>query len=127
VGTLTLLSGVLGVSNILLIIVKERTREIGIRKALGATPGSIVRLVVLESMALTLLSGYSGLVAGVAALEGIAHVLLRFQGAPLKSPEVDFEAALVAAGVLIVAGAIAGIVPARHAAGVPPVEALRAE
>jgi putative ABC transport system permease protein len=127
VGTLTLLSGVLGVSNILLIIVKERTREIGIRKALGATPGSIVRLVVLESMALTLLSGYSGLVAGVAALEGIAHVLLRFEGVPLKSPEVDFEAALVAAGVLIVAGAIAGIVPARHAAGVPPVEALRAE
>jgi putative ABC transport system permease protein len=127
VGTLTLLSGVLGVSNILLIIVKERTREIGIRKALGATPGSIVKLVVLESMALTLLSGYSGLVAGVAALEGIAKVLERFPRAPIRSPEVDFQAALVAAGVLIVAGAIAGIVPARHAAGVPPVEALRAD
>ncbi len=127
VGTLTLLSGVLGVSNILLIIVKERTREIGIRKALGATPWSIVRLIVLESMALTLLSGYSGLVAGVAALEGIAKLLERFPGAPLRSPEVDFQAALVAAGVLIVAGAIAGVVPARHAAGVPPVEALRAD
>jgi putative ABC transport system permease protein len=127
VGTLTLLSGVLGVSNILLIIVKERTREIGIRKALGATPGSIVKLVVLESMALTLLSGYSGLVAGVVALEGIAKVLERFPGAPIRSPEVDFQAALVAAGVLIIAGAIAGIVPARHAAGVPPVEALRAD
>ncbi len=127
VGTLTLFSGVLGVSNILLIIVKERTREIGVRKALGATPGSIVRLVVQESMALTTLAGYTGLVAGVAALEGIARLVEHLDGAPLRSPEVDFKAALVAAGVLVVAGAVAGIVPARHAARVPPVEALRAE
>jgi putative ABC transport system permease protein len=127
VGTLTLFSGVLGVSNILLIIVKERTREIGIRKALGATPGSIVRLIVEESMALTTLAGYTGLVAGVAALEGIARLVTHLDGAPLRSPEVDFPAALVAAVVLIVAGAVAGIVPARHAARVPPVEALRAE
>ena len=127
VGTLTLFSGVLGVSNILLIIVKERTREIGVRKALGATPGSIVRLVVQESMALTTLAGYTGLVAGVAALEGIAHLVEHLEGAPLRSPEVDFKAALVATGVLVVAGAVAGIVPARHAARVPPVEALRAE
>jgi putative ABC transport system permease protein len=127
VGTLTLFSGVLGVSNILLIIVKERTREIGVRKALGATPGSIVRLVVQESMALTTLAGYTGLVAGVAALEGIGRLVEHLEGAPLKSPEVDFKAALVAAGVLVVAGAVAGIVPARHAARVPPVEALRAE
>ncbi|HSU39792.1 MAG TPA: ABC transporter permease [Polyangiaceae bacterium] len=127
VGTLTLFSGVLGVSNILLIIVKERTREIGVRKALGATPGSIVRLVVQESMALTTLAGYTGLVAGVAALEGIARLVEHLDGAPLRSPEVDFRAALVAALVLVVAGAVAGIVPARHAAGIPPVEALRAE
>jgi putative ABC transport system permease protein len=127
VGTLTLLSGVLGVSNILLIIVKERTRELGVRKALGATPWSIVRLVVMESMALTTLAGYSGLVAGVAALEGLARAIERIPGAPLKSPEVDFKAALIAAGVLIVAGAVAGIVPARHAARVAPVEALRAD
>jgi len=127
VGTLTLFSGVLGVSNILLIIVKERTREIGVRKALGATPGSIVRLVVQESMALTTIAGYTGLVAGVAALEGIARLVERLPGAPLRSPEVDFRAALVAALVLVVAGAVAGIVPARHAAGIPPVEALRAE
>jgi len=127
VGTLTLLSGVLGVSNILLIIVKERTREIGIRKALGATPASIVRLVVQESMALTTLAGYAGLVAGVAALEGIGRLVEHIEGAPLRAPEVDFHAALVAAGVLVVAGAVAGIVPARHAARVAPVEALRAE
>jgi putative ABC transport system permease protein len=127
VGTLTLLSGVLGVSNILLIIVKERTREIGIRKALGATPASIVGLVVQESMALTTLAGYTGLVAGVAALEGIARLVAHLDGAPLKSPEIDLNAALMAAGVLIVAGALAGIVPARHAARILPVEALRAE
>jgi putative ABC transport system permease protein len=127
VGTLTLFSGVLGVSNILLIIVKERTREIGVRKALGATPGSIVKLVVEESMALTMLAGYAGLVAGVAALEGVARLVTHLEGAPLRSPEVDFPAAVVAAFVLVFAGAVAGIVPARHAARVPPVEALRAE
>jgi putative ABC transport system permease protein len=127
VGTLTLFSGVLGVSNILLIIVKERTREIGVRKALGATPASIVRLVVEEAMALTSLAGYTGLVAGVAALEGISRLVEHLDGAPLRSPEVDFPAAVAAALVLVVAGAVAGIVPARHAARVPPVEALRAE
>jgi len=107
--------------------VKERTREIGVRKALGATPASIVRLVVQESMALTTLAGYTGLVAGVAALEGIARLVEHLEGAPLRSPEVDFRAALVAAGILLVAGAVAGVVPARHAARVAPVEALRAE
>jgi len=127
VGTLTLLAGVLGVSNILLIIVKERTREIGVRKALGATPGSIVRLIVQESMALTILAGYAGLMAGVGVLEAASRYLDTLPGAPLSKPEVDLNAALVAAGVLVVAGAVAGIVPARHAARVPPVEALRAE
>ncbi|HEY3498061.1 MAG TPA: ABC transporter permease [Polyangiaceae bacterium] len=127
VGTLTLLAGVLGVSNILLIIVKERTREIGVRKALGATPGSIVLLIVQEAITLTTLAGYAGLVAGVAVLEGVSRYLESLPTAPISKPEVDLNAALVAAGVLIVAGAIAGIVPARHAAGVPPVEALRSE
>jgi putative ABC transport system permease protein len=127
VGTLTLFAGVLGVSNILLIIVKERTRELGIRKALGATPASIVGLVLQESVALTALSGYAGLVAGVGALELLGNFVEKLDGAPLSGPEVDLEAALIAAGVLVVAGAIAGIVPARHAARVAPVEALRAE
>jgi putative ABC transport system permease protein len=127
VGTLTLLAGVLGVSNILLIIVKERTREIGVRKALGATPGSIVSLVVQEAIVLTMLAGYTGLIAGVAVLEGVSRYLDTLQNAPISRPEIDLNAALLAGGVLIVAGAIAGIVPARHAASVPPVEALRAE
>jgi len=127
VGTLTLLAGVLGVSNILLIIVKERTREIGVRKALGATPGSIVRLVVQEAITLTTLAGYAGLVAGVLVLEATSRYLDTLENAPISRPEIDLNAALVSGAVLIVAGAIAGIVPARHAASVPPVEALRAE
>jgi putative ABC transport system permease protein len=127
VGTLTLLAGVLGVSNILLIIVKERTRELGIRKALGATPASIVGLVLQESVALTALSGYAGLVAGVGALELLGSFLEKLEGAPLSRPEADLQSALIAAVVLVVAGAVAGIVPARHAARVAPVEALRAE
>ncbi len=127
VGALTLAAGMLGVSNILLITVKERTKEIGIRKALGATPGSIVRMVVKESVVLTMLAGYLGLVGAVATLEGFGRVLAKLPEAPVSSPEVDFKAALVAQCLLIAAGLIAAIMPARHAARVHPVEALRAE
>ncbi|HEV8244297.1 MAG TPA: ABC transporter permease [Polyangiaceae bacterium] len=127
VGTLTLFAGVLGVSNILLIIVKERTKEIGIRKALGATPGSIIALVVEEAVALTALSGYAGLVCGVFTLELIGKAVDKLEEAPLTQPSVDLQAALLAAAVLVVAGVVAGIVPARHAAKIHPVEALRAE
>jgi putative ABC transport system permease protein len=127
VGALTLGAGMLGVSNILLITVKERTKEIGIRKALGATPGSIVRMIVKESLLLTLLAGYLGLVAAVAALEGFAGVLAKLPEAPVARPEADFRAALIAQCLLIAAGLIAAIMPARHAARVHPVEALRAE
>jgi putative ABC transport system permease protein len=127
VGVLTLFAGVLGVSNILLITVKERTKEIGIRKALGATPAAIVTLVVEEAMVLTALAGYAGLVAGVSALEILERALANVPNAPLNRPEVDLRAALVAVGVLMLAGLVAGIVPARHAAAVHPVEALRAE
>jgi len=127
VGILTLLAGVLGVSNILLIIVKERTREIGVRKALGATPGAIVGLIVQESLTLTALAGYAGLVAGVFVLELADRALRGLPNAPLSRPEIDLNAALIATLVLIVAGLVAGIVPARHAARVHPVEALRAE
>jgi putative ABC transport system permease protein len=125
VGVLTLLAGVLGVSNILLIIVKERTKEIGIRKALGAPPIAIVGLIVEEALALTSLAGYCGLVAGVGLLE-IARRAFKDQG-PLVHAGVDLKAALVATAVLILAALAAAVVPARHAAGVHPVEALRAE
>jgi putative ABC transport system permease protein len=127
VGALTLGAGMLGVSNILLITVKERTRELGIRKALGATPGSIVRMIVKESLALTVLAGYVGLVAAVVALEGFAHVIAKLPDAPVSRPEVDFKAAILAQCLLVAAGLIAAIMPARHAARVHPVEALRAE
>jgi putative ABC transport system permease protein len=127
VGTLTLLAGMLGVSNILLITVKERTREFGVRKALGATPWAIVAMVVKEAVALTSLAGYLGMIAGVAALELLSRAVARLEDAPLTSPEVDFRAAVLAAVVLVVSGVVAGIVPARHAARISPVEALRAE
>jgi putative ABC transport system permease protein len=127
VGTLTLFAGMLGVSNILLIIVKERTKEIGIRKALGATPFSIISLIVAEGLLLTTLSGYAGVVAGVLGLEAAGRAVRGVPNAPLSQPEVSLQVALTAVLVLIVAGVVAGVIPARMAARVEPVEALRAE
>jgi putative ABC transport system permease protein len=125
VGIMTLLAGVIGVSNIMLIVVKERTREIGVRKALGATPWSIIGLIIQESVVLTALAGYAGVIAGVGFLELIGGL---FQGSDgFAPPQVDLQATLIAAVVLIVSGAVAGIIPARMAARVNPVEALRAE
>jgi putative ABC transport system permease protein len=127
VGSVTLFAGMLGVSNILLIIVKERTKEIGVRKALGATPFSIVSLVVAEGLVLTSLAGYCGVVAGVVGLEAVGRAVSTLPNAPLSQPEISLKIALTAVLVLIVAGVVAGIVPARQAARVHPVEALRAE
>jgi putative ABC transport system permease protein len=122
----TLLAGALGVSNIMLISVQERTREFGVRKALGATPGSVIRLVLQEASVLTGLAGYLGLVAGVLCLELMSRYASSKQG-PLAPPSIDLGAALIATLVLILAGLLAGIAPARHAARIRPVEALRSE
>jgi putative ABC transport system permease protein len=121
----TLLAGALGVSNIMLISVKERTREFGVRKALGATPASVVALVLQEAGMLTALAGYLGVVAGVIGLE----LMSRYSAGdgPLAAPSVDLTAALAATLVLIAAGLLAGIAPARHAARIRPVVALRSE
>lgn len=130
VGVLTLLAGVIGVSNIMLIAIKERTRELGIRKALGATPLSVTSLVVQESLLLTVVSGYGGLVAAVGLLELVGSLVdrgPREEVTMFARPEVDISVALLAIAVLAVAGLLAAVIPARHAARIHPVEALRAE
>jgi putative ABC transport system permease protein len=129
VGLGTLLAGIVGVSNIMIITVKERTREIGIRKALGATPVNIVSTLVFESVLVTSIAGYTGLVLGVGLIELISFGL-RSVGAELpffRNPEIDFQVAITAMILLIVAGAIAGLVPAARAAKIMPIEAMRAE
>ena len=123
VGIGTMFAGMISVSNIMLISVAERTREIGIRKAIGATPGSLVRMVLFEAILITAVSGYSGLVAGVGLVELIAP---RTRETPfLRNPEVDIRMALIATALIVAAGALAGFVPARRAARVNPIVALR--
>jgi putative ABC transport system permease protein len=129
VGLGTLTAGIVGISNIMIITVKERTREIGIRKALGATPFSIVSTLLLESTMVTAIAGYLGLVAGVALLELIAFAL-RTTGAKLPyfmNPEVNFQVAITAIVLLVTVGVLAGLMPALRAAKITPIEAMRAE
>ncbi|MCC9136861.1 ABC transporter permease [Pontibacter silvestris] len=129
VGIGTLIAGIVGVSNIMLIIVKERTREIGVRKALGATPVSIVSLILQESVVITAFSGYVGLLLGVGLLD-IMRFLIESSGAEMPffaAPEVDLEVVLAATFILMLSGALAGLVPAMKAANIKPIEALRAD
>ena len=129
VGLFTLVAGVIGVSNIMLITVKERFAEIGIKRAVGATPAAIIRQVMVETVLLTAFSGYLGLVAGVFTLELInqAMVVMGIHAEMFKNPGVDLPVAAMTVGALIVSGALAGLLPAYRAVRIRPVEALRYE
>ncbi len=125
IGAFTIIAGVVGVSNIMIIVVNERTKEIGIRKAIGATPYSIVGMILFEAILITSLAGYIGLISGVGLLSLISSVLP--QNDFFLNPEVDFTVAIVSTLVLIVAGSLAGLMPALKAARIRPVVALRDE
>jgi len=124
IGIGTIIAGVVGVSNIMLIIVKERTKEIGIRKAIGALPGSIVGMILQEAIFITAIAGFLGLFAGVGLLQLVSPMV---DNDFIKAPQVDFYTAITTVILLIVAGAIAGYIPARRAANIKPIEALREE
>jgi len=129
VGLGTLMAGIVGVSNIMIITVKERTREIGIRKALGATPFGIVSTLLMESILVTAIAGYAGLALGVGLLELVSFGL-RSAGANLpffQNPEVNFQVAITSIILLVLVGALAGLVPALKAARIMPIEAMRAD
>ncbi len=125
IGIGTIVAGIVGVSNIMLIAVKERTREIGIRKALGASPWSIIDLILTESILITVLSGYVGLLLGIGVLEVVSNYMP--PSTYFRNPEVDWKVALGAFLLLVFAGCLAGFIPARKAAQVKPVQALHDE
>ena len=124
VGLGTLIAGIIGISNIMVFVVKERTKELGIRKALGATPSSVIQMVLQESIFITTISGYLGLFLGIIVLENIG---LNLEEYFIKNPFIDSGTAITATIVLIIFGGIAGYVPAKRASSIKPIVALRDE
>lgn len=123
IGLLTLVAGIVGVSNIMMIVVKERTKEIGVRKAIGATPFSIISLIIQESVFITSVAGYTGLMLGIGVVELMKA--LGLEGDFFKNPDVDLNVALGAVALIVISGALAGFFPALKAAKVEPIVALR--
>lgn len=121
IGIGTLIAGIIGISNIMVYIVKERTKELGIRKALGATPGSIIGMIMLESIFITALAGYVGLLIGTGVLRALGTSLEKYF---IKDPSVNTGVVIGATIMLVIAGTIAGYLPAKRAARIKPIEAL---
>ena len=129
VGTLTLFAGVVGTSNIMLVVVRERTKEIGVQRALGATPWRIIRQIITESIFLNTAAGYMGLLLSIGLVELAAFLLrkLDIRTFYFYNPEVDIKVAMLALAILVVSGAIAGLLPAKRAVSIKPIDALRSE
>ncbi|MEG1543507.1 MAG: FtsX-like permease family protein, partial [Tannerellaceae bacterium] len=136
IGIGTLMAGIVGVSNIMLITVRERTREFGIRKAIGATPFSILKLIIVESILITAIFGYVGMILGIGLTEGINMVMETMQAGQssgeedmsiFRNPTVSLGIALSATGLLVMAGVLAGYFPARKAVKITAIEAMRTE
>lgn len=132
IGIASLMAGIVGVGNIMLITVKERTREIGIRKAIGASPSSILRLIIFESIMITTAAGYIGMLFGILLTEGISSLMAAGPSTPgeptiFKDPTIDLGTVAFATLVLVIAGTVSGLIPALKATRVRPIEAMRAE
>ena len=132
VGIMTLFAGVIGVSNIMLVIVRERTHEIGIQRAIGATPRKIITQILAESVVLTTLAGYVGLFLAMMLLEGVSKILEKMAENPdntvvLQNPQISFTAGVVSLLILIIGGAFAGLLPAYRAVKMKAIDALRDE
>ncbi|MFO7614227.1 MAG: ABC transporter permease [Bacteroidales bacterium] len=129
VGMGTLFAGVVGVSNIMLIVVRERTKEIGIQRAIGASPAAIISQIIVEAMFLTTLAGYVGLVIGVGLLELVNYFLVTsgVESDMFRNPEINFNMAMSALGILVISGILAGLIPAKRAVSIKPIDALRDE